>query len=172
MSNIKNSMTMKNKFMKRLAGILPLWLMACALTSCLTAGLEELPAFEEAEITDVTFEYRYKDPGSVWIDGEQIVKWINLPVQNKVINSDAGTITCTLQVPAADGTFTEAIRAQVSLSSIAGKFYISTAAGIAPLEGAPTLGVPGDFSAPRKYKVTAANGTAKTWTVQVTGLNR
>jgi hypothetical protein len=163
---------MKSKFMKRMAGILPLWMMACMMTSCLTAGLDELPAFEEAEITDVTFEYRYKDPGSVWIDGEQIVKWINLPVQNRVIDSNAGTVTCTLQVPAADGTFTEAIRAQVSLSSITGKFYLSAAASIAPVEGAPRLGVPGDFSAPRKYRVTAANGTAKVWTIHVTGLNR
>jgi hypothetical protein len=158
--------------MKRMAGLFPLWMMACVLTSCLTAGLDELPAFEEAEITDVTFEYRYKDPGSVWIDGEQAVRWINLPVQNRIIDSNAGTVTCTLQVPAADGAFSEAIRAQVSLNSIAGKFYISTAAGIAPVEGAPTLGIPGDFSAPRKYRVTAASGTAKVWTVHVTGLNR
>jgi hypothetical protein len=158
--------------MKRTASLLPLWLAACLLTSCLTAGLEELPAFEEAEITDVNFEYRYKDPGSVWIDGEQTVKWINLPVQNRVIDSGAGTVTCTLQVPAADGAFTEAIRGQVALNSLAGKFYLSAAARIEPLEGAPTLGAPGDFSAPRKYKVTAANGTSKTWTVHVTALNR
>lgn len=159
--------------MKRMAGILLLLCAtACVLTSCLTAGLDELPAFEEAEITDVTFEYRYKDPSSTWIDGEQNVKWVSLPVQNRVIDSGAGTVTCTLTVPAANATFTESIRAQVSLSSIAGKFYISTAAGIAPLEGAPTLGVPGDFSSPRKYRVTAADGTTKTWTVHVTGLNR
>ena len=158
--------------MKLTAGIFTLWMMACMLTSCLTAGLDELPAFEEAEITDVTFEYRYKDPNSVWIDGEQTVKWVNLPVQNRVIDSGAGTVTCTLQVPAADATFTDAIRAQVSLSSVVGKFYISTAASIAPVEGAPTLGTPGDFSSPRKYRVTAADGTTKTWTVHVTGLNR
>ncbi|MDR2764608.1 MAG: hypothetical protein LBB90_06210 [Tannerella sp.] len=160
--------------MKRMAGVLPLWMMACVLTSCLRAGLDELPVFEEAEITDVTFEYRYKDPGSVWIDGEQTVKWISLPVQDKVIDSGSGTITCTLQVPAAGAntTFTEAIRGQVSLNSLTGKFYLSTAASIAPVEGAPTLGVPGDFSAPRKYRVTAASGATKIWTVHVTGLNR
>jgi hypothetical protein len=163
---------MRKKVIKQIAGLLPLWLCACLMTSCLTAGLEELPNFEEAEITDVNFEYRFKDPNSQWIDGEPIVKWVNLQVQNRVIDSNTGTITCTLQTPATDGVFTDAIRAQVSLSSIAGKFYLSTAATIAPLEGAPVLGIPGDFSAPRKYRVTAANGSEKVWTIQVTALNK
>jgi len=163
---------MKNKFIKQIASSLPLWIMALMLTSCLRMGLEDLPAFEEAEITDVRFEYRFKDPNTVWIDGEETVKWVNLTVQNRVIDSGAGTITCTLQTPDADATFTESIRQQVSLSNIVGKFYLSTAATIAPVEGAPTLGVPGDFSAPRKYMVTAADGTTKTWTVHVTALNK
>ncbi|MDR1601851.1 MAG: hypothetical protein LBS42_05430 [Tannerella sp.] len=157
--------------MKRMTGILPLWIMACLLTSCLTAGLDELPAFEDAEITDVTFEYRYMDPYSVWM-GEPIVKWENLPVQDKEIDSNAGTIICKLQVPQSGGTFDDIIRDQVSLEYIVGKFYISTAATIAPVEGSPTLGIPGDFSNPCKYVVTAANGTTKMWTVHVTELIR
>jgi hypothetical protein len=163
---------MKNNNLKNILCTLPLWIMACMLTSCLTMGLEDLPAFEEAEITDVRFEYRFKDPNSTWIDGDQVVKWVNLTVQNRVIDSSSGTITCTLQVPAADATFTETIRSQVSLSNVVGKFYLSTAASIAPMDGAPTLGIPGDFSAPRKYKVTAADGSTKVWTVQVTALNK
>ncbi|MDR1455292.1 MAG: hypothetical protein LBJ01_06550 [Tannerella sp.] len=154
--------------MKRIAGLLPLWILACMMTSCLTAGLDDLPAFEEAEITDVRFEFRYKDPASLGIDGEPIDRWVNLTVSDRVISAEAATVACTLQVPAADGPFTEALRGQVSLSGLVGKFYLSTAAKIEPVEGAPVLGIPGDFSAPRKYKVTAADGkTSKIWTVTV-----
>ncbi|MDR3269285.1 MAG: hypothetical protein LBT83_09490 [Tannerella sp.] len=162
---------MKNRFIKGILSSLPLW-MACILTSCLTAGLEDLPAFEEAEITDVRFEFRYKDASAPWIDGEPMVRIVNLTTQNRVIDTNAATITCALQVPAAADAFTEAVRGQVSLASLAGKFNLSTAAVIAPVEGAPVLGIPGDFSGPRKYKVTAADGTTKTWTVHVTGLNK
>ncbi|MDE7236705.1 MAG: hypothetical protein K2N66_02660, partial [Paramuribaculum sp.] len=42
---------------------------------------------------------------------------------------------------------------------------ISTAAVIEPLDGAPALGVPGDWSKPNKYQITAANGKKKVWTV-------
>lgn len=141
-------------------------------SSCLTGNLEDLPSFDEAEITDVKFDFRYKDVNDEWLDGEPTVKVVVLSVQNKVIDSEAGTITCTISVPAADGPFTETIRNGVVLTSIVGKFNLSTAAAIAPMEGAPKLGVPGDFSAARKYKVTAANGTTKVWTVHVTGLTK
>ena len=53
-----------------------------------------------------------------------------------------------------------------------GKFNLSTAAVIAPQDGAPTLGTPGDFSTTRRYVVTAAYGTKKDWTIQVTALNK
>jgi hypothetical protein len=36
---------------------------------------------------------------------------------------------------------------------------------IEPLEGAPSFGVYGDFSSPRKYKVTAPSGNSAEWTV-------
>lgn len=144
---------------------------ACLFTSCLEAGLDDLPAFEECEITDVKFEFRYEDVDDVWIDGEPIVKYVNLTVKDKVIDTEAGTVTCSLEVPAAndDGPFTSTIRNTVSLSNIVGKFNLSTAASVKPLEGAPTLGIPGDFSSDRKYQVTAANGkNKKTWTIRVT----
>ena len=44
---------------------------------------------------------------------------------------------------------------------------ISTAAVIKPIDGAPTLGVPGDWSKPNKYEVMAANGDKKVWTIVV-----
>ena len=42
---------------------------------------------------------------------------------------------------------------------------ISTAATIKPINGAPKLGVPGDWTKDNQYEVTAADGTKKTWTI-------
>lgn len=49
---------------------------------------------------------------------------------------------------------------------------ISTAARLTPLDGAPKLGVPGDWSKPNKYLVTAASGAQKEWTIEVIKLNK
>lgn len=163
---------MKNNIFNYLLQAIFIVFASVSLNSCLTGNLEDLPAFEEAEITDVKFDFRYKDATDVWIDGEPIVKVVSLTVENKVIDKVAGTVTCTLSVPAVSGPFTAAIRDQVSLSTIVGKFNISTGAAIAPLSNAPVLGVPGDFSSARQYSVTAANGTSKTWTVTITALNK
>ena len=131
-----------------------LLMLVLVCSSCLEGNLDDLPAFEEANITDVKFDFRYKDPTDVWIDGEPIVKVVTLSVNDKVINAETGTITCTVSVPAA------------------GKLNLSTAAVITPQDGAPTLGSPGDFSTTRRYLVKAANGTKKDWTIQITALNK
>lgn len=149
-----------------------LLMLVLVCSSCLEGNLDDLPAFEEANITDVKFDFRYKDPTDVWIDGEPIVKVVTLSVNDKVINAETGMITCTVSVPAADGPFTEAIRNTVALTNLVGKFNLSTAAVITPQDGAPILGSPGDFSTTRRYLVKAANGTKKDWTIQITALNK
>lgn len=163
---------MKNKIFHRLLQAIFIIFVSVSLNSCLTGNLEDLPAFEEALITDVKFDFRYKDETAVWIDGQPTVKVVVLTVGDKVIDKVAGTVTCTLTVPPASGPFTSEIRNQVSLSSIVGKFNISTGAGIAPLSNAPVLGVPGDFSSARQYNVTAANSASKTWTITITALKK
>jgi hypothetical protein len=162
---------MKKRIFNYLLQSLFLIMMAIGTTSCLKGNLDELPAFIETEITDVKFDYRYKDETDKWVDGEPIVKVIKLNVATKTIDKVAGTITCTLTIPPASGSFTNAIRSSISLTSIVGKFNLSTAASIAPLDGAPVLGVPGDFSAERKFKVTAADGkTTQIWTIKINPL--
>ena len=163
---------MKNKIFHYLSKGIFLLLITIGLTSCLKSNLEDLPAFEDNFITDVKFDFRFKDATAVWVDGQPTVKVITLTVGDKVIDKTAGTISCTLTVPAASGSFTSDIRNQVSLSSIVGNFNISTGSAIAPLSGSPVLGVPGDFSSARQYQVTAASGTPKTWTVTVTALKK
>jgi hypothetical protein len=162
---------MKKNMIKLMKNSL-LLMLALVCSSCLKSGLDDLPAFEEADITDVKFDFRYKDLADEWIDGQPIVKVVTLTVGDKVINAEAGTITCSVTVPPAAGSFTEDIRGTVALTNLTGKFNLSTAAVIAPLDGAPVLGVPGDFSAARSYLVTAADGTEKSWTIQVTALNK
>lgn len=39
-----------------------LLMLVLVCSSCLKGNLEDLPAFEEANITDVKFDFRYKDP--------------------------------------------------------------------------------------------------------------
>jgi len=142
------------------------------LTSCLKSGLEDLPVYTDCDITNIYFEYRYKDSTSLWIDGSPIVKYVTLVV-TKTINTVANTVTVSLVVPAASGSFTVTERAKVALTNLVCSVNLSTAAKIEPIEGAPILGMPGDFSAPRKYLVTAADGvTTKTWTITVTSLNK
>ena len=68
-----------------------LLMLVLVCSSCLQGNLDDLPAFEEADITDVKFDFRYKDPTDVWIDGEPVVKVVTLTVNDKVINADAGT---------------------------------------------------------------------------------
>ncbi len=141
-------------------------------TSCLKSGLYDLPAFTDANINNIYFEYRYQDPSSTWIDGTAIVKNVTLVVVTKNIDASANTVTVTVEVPAASGTFTTDERAKVALTNLVCTTDISTAAKIEPVNGAPLLGRPGDFSAPRNYLVTAADGkTSKTWTITVTALN-
>jgi len=142
-------------------------------TSCLKAGLDELPAFTDANISNIYFEYRYQDPGKLWTDGTATVQYLALVFTTKNIDANANTINVTLKVPAASGSFTSAERAKVGITNIVCMTNISAAAKIEPVDGAPLLGKPGDFSAPRKYLVTAADGTtAKTWTIVVTAINK
>ena len=141
---------------------LMLVMVMMGLTSCLKYGLEELPAFEDADITDFYFEYRYTITQNLTRIGFQRLTNVSKTISDQSVN-------ITVSVPAASGTFTEAERAKVNLNNIVGYCYLSTAATITPIDGAPTLGKSGNFSSPVKYKVTAANGkTSKIYTITVT----
>jgi hypothetical protein len=145
--------------MKNILNCFILILLAGLGSSCLKSNLEDLPAFTDAEITSFNFEYRWIVNG--------VVKIKSLS-NSAVINSESATVTNTITIPPADGDFTTEVRSQVSLSTLVGFCYLSTAALIEPVDGAPKLGIPGDFSGSLKYKVSAADGTTKTWTVTTT----
>lgn len=140
-----------------------------ALPSCLEMGLEDLPTYSDAEINSFKFEYRW----SVKEGPSDVLRVKPLDVDQS-INKEAGTIHIKIRVPKADGSFTESVRDQVTLKNIVGYCSISTAATIRPLDGAPRLGAPGDFSkSPLKYLVTAADGkTTKEWTITVDPIDK
>ena len=110
----------------------------------------------------MNFEYRWWDEAK----DQMAVKTLNI---EKQISKDDNLITCKLTVPTASGSFTDAVRQNVSLSNLIAYIDLSTAARIMPLNGAPKLGSPGDFSSKEfKYQVTAADGTKREWTIKIT----
>jgi hypothetical protein len=152
------------KRIKYIINAIFLFVGTVSFTSCLESGLNELPAYEEADITDVYFEYRYEATRS---DGVKDIKYIRMTNDKRQIDA-GGTINMEIRVPATDGTFTESERAKVSLNNLVCYCYLSNVARIEPVDGAPVLGRIGNFSSAVKYKVTAADGkTSKLWTIHV-----
>lgn len=140
------------------------------MTSCLKGGLEDLPEYEEAEILGIQrVEYRYYGDDVSNIDGENLVEKVALNVTTTI---EGSIVSINVTVPEADVSFTEEERSKVSLTNLAVMASISTAARVTPLDGAPKLGIPGDWSKPNKYLVTAANGNEKEWTIQIVSLNK
>lgn len=83
--------------------------------------LEELPAFEDANITNFKFEHRWsvKEGG---IDKLQVKE---MTVERN-INNDTHTVTLNITVPNAGNDFPETERAKVALNNIVGYCSISS----------------------------------------------
>ena len=144
--------------MKKYFALGCLLMIAGFLQSCLKRDLKELPVFKDAKIDRFDFEYRWNDNGTFRV--------VRFTTNAPVVNGNSMTVTTT--VPAASGSFTTAVRDQVTASNITGMCNISTAATIQPASGSPALGAPGNYSKPVAYQVTAADGkTMITWQVQV-----
>lgn len=151
--------------MRKFINIIAVLLLAVVSSSCLKHDLEDLEVYTESNIIGVQGVYwRYygsdKNPGS----NEQSVKQIRVDVSDVDIN--AGSATCNFSC-SLGSSFPADQAAKFDTKKVVVVLNISTAAVIEPLEGSPKLGVPGDWSKPNKYKVTAANGTSKTWTVSM-----
>lgn len=149
------------------------WLLALLFLPLLAAcSWEDMPAYEEAEITGVQFRYRWYDNNDKdAITGEAKVKEYQLNTTT-TINSEAGTVTCVVTVPAANNNFPADVRDKVTTNPLWGQVTLSTAARIFPTGDTKALGTPGDWSKPNTFKVQAANGTVKMWTITVTTLNK
>lgn len=142
--------------MKKTITYLTLMTIILCLGSCLKSNLEELPAFDEAEITNFRFEYRWMGTNE---ENEQLrVVQLNNEIQ---IDSENKRVSCNITVPSSSADFPDDVRAQVSLNNLVGYADISTAATLLPASGSPELGGKvADFSKGNiAYEVTAADGT-------------
>lgn len=148
--------------MKTILNFIILALTSMALSSCLESDLEELDTYTGKDITGVAGVYhRYYGTDKIPGSGEVQVLQVALNYGNFEANSETGTCKFTCQIPS---NFPEPQLSHFSLSNVVVVLNISTAAVIKPIEDAPKLGVPGDWSKPNKYEVTAADGSKKIWT--------
>lgn len=152
---------------------LSLVLFLMSMTSCLTAGLDDLPEFEGADITGVQkVEYRFVSDQISASDNKPIVKFVDFP-RTTSIDTENRIVSIDVTVPAANpSSFPEVERQKCSTSELAVMVSISTAARIFPVGDAPVFGKPGNWSKPNKYMVHAADGTKKEWTVQIASFKK
>lgn len=153
-------MKRKNKYLSTFVMLL----LVTLSSSCLKKGLEDYPLFDNNEITLVSAEYRFN--GTQMMNGQPVVAYQQLTV-SQTIDKPNAVINVVITVPAANGQFTAAEKAKVVKSNLWFFMNISTAATIAPMEGTPALGFATDANKPLKYLVTAANGTSRVWTINV-----
>lgn len=153
--------------MKTLYNYLILVLLVVINSSCLKAGLDELETYDQNDITNVRFEYRW------WDETNKRLRVIEMSVE-KTIDNDKKEIYCSIHVPAANETFTAAIRELVSLQTLAINVDASTAVRISPVGNAPQMGTfPADFSAKEfTYKVVAGNGDTANWTITISDFSK
>lgn len=142
-------------------------LMALSFSSCSIDGgeYEKLPLFEENDITHFRFEFRYE---TINANNIAYVEIIDLNTTGVVIDPTAHTVTIAqIVVPEPSGTFTPAIKTSVTINNVIGVATISTGAILTVTDGGGDLGTPSSFSAPRTFRVTAADGKHQEWTVIV-----
>lgn len=153
------------KYIKHLTFNLGLLFIVLAMSSCLTGGLDDLPAYSDAEITNVKFEHRWKR--LISNEAGQDIYQLAVVSMTTDCKFQENTINCTITVPETGNPsmFTEDIRNEVSLDKIVGMVSISTAATIKPIGDSSKFGDFGDYTVARKYLVTAADGTKKEWTI-------
>ena len=151
--------------MRKFLSIIAVMLLAVVSTSCLKHDLEELEVYSENDIVSVQGVYwRWIGTETIPGSGEHQVLQKEMNVRDSKLDKEAATLSFKYQIPS---NFPKDQVNQVTASKLVVILNISPAAVIEPVEGAPRLGAPGDWSKPNKYKVTAADGSAKVWTVSV-----
>lgn len=148
--------------MKKLTHACIALLSLLVFSSCLKEGLEDLPSYEEAEITSVSLvEYRYVSSDTSPATGQPMVKFVTL-IHSAIIDSDNGEVEISVEVPPA---FPAEELANLSEADLVVAVGLSTAAIVSPQSGSVPFGVPGNWRDTNSYTVTAANGTTKSWNV-------
>lgn len=142
-------------------------IIGCMLlfTSCLKSGLDDIENSELCAISSLTMEYRWISQNANGYDQlsrQQMTLSKNTPDGNNEIRF-------TVTVPAVSSSFPKEVRDHVSLDGLYLITVISPAAKIQPLNGAPKLGVPGEFEIGKdyQYEVIAANGNSSVYHIVI-----
>lgn len=143
--------------------------MLILFSSCLKKNLPAYPLWDGNAINNVYIEYRYNS--DQMYDGKPVAAYQRLSVE-QIIDSAQSKITLNITVPAASGSFSSAIRDQVSQTKLWVYFDLSTAAIITPTGDTPKPGYSTDLTKPQSYIVTAANGQKHTWTIVVSSFKK
>lgn len=139
--------------------------MMCGFTGCLSRDLEELDTYNGADITSIEgVYYRYTTDKTMNVSGEPQVKQVSLKMVSPVINAEAGTVTVNVQP---NVNFPADQLSKLTAENLVVCLNISVASIIRPVDGSVRLGVPGNWSKPNTYEITAADKTKKLWTVTV-----
>lgn len=139
--------------------------MMCGFTGCLGRDLEELDTYNGADITSIEgVYYRYTTDKTMNVSGEPQVKQVSLKMVSPVINAEAGTVTVNVQP---NVNFPADQLSKLTAENLVVCLNISVASIIRPVDGSVRLGVPGNWSKPNTYEITAADKTKKLWTVTV-----
>ncbi len=129
-----------------------------SFTSCLTSGIDEPEKeFDGADITGAQIYYR-------WIDNNGNVQQQRIP---RALDIDDEEMVCTIYYAVGSSLDQQKTQEFETLKAVVVTLDISTASIIKPLGDSPKLGIPGDWSKPNQYEITAADGTKKIWTVAV-----
>ncbi|MFT4153651.1 DUF5018-related domain-containing protein [Parafilimonas sp.] len=150
--------------MKDILKIVVLLVVMGVFGSCLKKDLPETTNSSSNDITGFIYIHKYIDTtinnaGTANVDTQIVVKTQQL---NTSISISNDTVYVTPSIPSG---FPSSQLSNVTLTNIWGVAYIPDGAIITPVDGAPELGVPGDFSSPASYVVTAANGNEKEWVI-------
>lgn len=156
-----------NTIMKKFLNIFAALLLAVVSTSCLKHDLEELDVYSGCDITRVDCAYRWKTgeihPGT----NSEKVNQVYVSAYSRTYvtdESDPSKGVCTIRYSKTN--IPEQYRS-VAETEMVVYVTISTAATMKPINGAPALGIPADWTADHEYEVTAADGTKKIWKIVV-----
>jgi hypothetical protein len=133
-------------------------------SSCLKVGLPKENNSSLNALSNFNYEYR-------WLDTSYILP--GTPQADTLITVDMvqlnNSVTISNDTIYTNPTYPSNLPANqvpnVSLAHIWAYANIPDAATMVPLDGAPKLGTPGDYTHPVSYQITAADGSTTTWIV-------
>lgn len=163
--NAKSVEYKKQLTMKRIILFSIYIVLICGLTGCLNHGLDDIDTYHGADITSMEgVYYRYTTDKVMNVSGEPQVKQIALKMVKQAIDPQSATVEVTIEPTV---NFPSEELKNLSSENLVVCLNISVASIIRPVEGSVKLGIPGDWSHPNVYEITAADKTKKRWTVSV-----